>query len=82
MLQLYQAGNHAQALPIAEQALNKAQTEFGSNSAEAALSLNNLAMLYEARGEKDSADEVYARIRSMGHTKTAQQIEDRARSSQ
>jgi tetratricopeptide (TPR) repeat protein len=59
VLQLYKAGTFGQALPVAERALQKAETEFGKNSPETALSLNNLALLYKTQGKYDEAIRLY-----------------------
>jgi tetratricopeptide (TPR) repeat protein len=61
VLQLYQRGDTRQALPVAQKALEKAKLEFGDDSAETALSLNNLALIQKSEGRLDEATRLYER---------------------
>ncbi|MBI4748668.1 MAG: CHAT domain-containing protein [Acidobacteria bacterium] len=54
--ELYQAGKYDQALPVAQQALDKAEKIFGPEHALIAESLNNLAQVYKAKGEYTNAE--------------------------
>ena len=76
VLQLYQAGNPQKALPIAEKALQKAETEFGQNAPETALSLNNLALLYKKEGQYDKAIPLYERSLSIAEKVAGPRDED------
>ena len=61
VLQLYQAGDVDKARPVAQKALEKAETEFGRSAPETALSLNNLALIYKKQGKYDEATRLYER---------------------
>ncbi len=57
----YQAGRYAEAIPHFEKALALAEREFGPESPETALYLNNVGFLYQAQGRNDDAEPVYKR---------------------
>ncbi len=58
-LSLYQKREYAKAVPIAEKALQVAETTFGSDHPHVAASLNNLAALYQAQGRYADAEPLY-----------------------
>ncbi len=49
-MELYTQGRYQQALPFAEKALKLAEHEFGSDHPTSAMTLNNLAGLYDNQG--------------------------------
>lgn len=59
--QLSVGGRDAEALPLAEKALNLADKEYGAESGEKALSLNNLALIYKRQGDYEKAADLYRR---------------------
>ncbi len=61
VLRLYQAGDVEKARPIAQKALERAESEFGRSAPETALSLNNLALIYKEQGKYDEAAALYER---------------------
>ena len=54
-------GKYEEALPLARQAVEKAEQILGSDSPVLATSLNTLANLYHAKGEYDQAESQYRR---------------------
>lgn len=48
--QLYQQGKFAEAIPLAQESLRVAQASFGPEHPNVAVSLNDLALLYQAQG--------------------------------
>ena len=50
VVQLYQQGKYAEAIPIAQEQLRVAEATFGAQHPNVALSLNNLAVLYREQG--------------------------------
>jgi hypothetical protein len=48
---LYRAGRHDRAVVVARKALEVAEQNLGPDHPDVATSLNNLAVLYRARGE-------------------------------
>jgi len=59
--QLYGAGRYDEALPLAERALALREKALGAEHAAVAQSLNNVAMLYEAKGDYARAEPLYQR---------------------
>ncbi|MGG6295593.1 tetratricopeptide repeat protein [Leptolyngbya sp. AN02str] len=59
VVQLYQTGRSADAIPLAEQALVLRQQALGINHPLVATSLNILAVLYQTLGRYDEAEERY-----------------------
>ena len=59
--ELYQKKYYTKAIPIASRALSTAEKQFGPNSPETALSLNNLAMLYKKKKNYADAESLYKR---------------------
>ena len=47
VIQLYQKKYYTKAIPVAQQALDAAESDHGVNSPQTVLALNNLAMLYK-----------------------------------
>ena len=58
---LYQADRYAEAIPLAERALDIVEQQLGPNHLNTAQSLNNLARLYEATGRYEEAEPLYER---------------------
>src|SRR3972149_4631639 len=56
---LYQQGQYAEALMVAEEAVKVAEKTFGKDHPNTATSLNNLAKLYYAQGKYDEAEPRY-----------------------
>jgi len=48
---LYQQGRYAEAAKVAKEALKVAEATFGPDHLDVGVSLNNLALLYEAQGK-------------------------------
>ena len=46
---LYQKGMYTEAVPVAQEALNVAESIYGPEKPEVALSLNNLALIYKVQ---------------------------------
>jgi lipopolysaccharide biosynthesis regulator YciM len=61
VMELYEQGELSMGIKIAEQALELAEAIFPSPNSNLAASLNNLAGLYEAKGEYDRAEPFYQR---------------------
>ena len=59
--QLYQAGKHAEALPIAHRALEVAERRFGREHPAVGNALNELALLHKSRGQYSEAEPLYQR---------------------
>lgn len=59
--QLWQAGKHDQAVPLAQQALEKSEKIFGPEHLLAAKSLNILAVLYKHKSDYTRAEPLYER---------------------
>ncbi len=59
ILQLYNEGKYAEAIPIAINAKEAAKKEFGNSSGDYAMSLNNLTYLYQKMGNFTEAIPVY-----------------------
>ncbi|MBI4748669.1 MAG: tetratricopeptide repeat protein [Acidobacteria bacterium] len=58
---LRQAGKYDQALPLAQQVLDRAERIFGSEHLLVAGNLNTLAVLYRAKGDLAKAEPLYVR---------------------
>ena len=56
VLELYQQGKYAEAIPIAAEALKVAEAAFGPHDTRVATSLNNLAQLYSNQGRYGEAE--------------------------
>jgi CHAT domain-containing protein/Tfp pilus assembly protein PilF len=63
--QLYQQGKTQQALPLAQKALDLRKQVLGERHPDYALSLNNLAALYQAQGEYGKAEPLYRQARDI-----------------
>ena len=61
VIQLYQEGKHAEAVPIAEHALALAERQHGADHAEVGSTLHNLALLYRAQQRHADAEPLYQR---------------------
>jgi len=59
VVQLFQQGKYADAIPLAERALAIRRRLQGPNHPAVAISLNNLAALYEVMGAYDKAEPLY-----------------------
>ncbi len=59
VIQLYQQGKYAEAIPLAEQALAIRKKVLGDNHPDVAASLNNLAELYQSQGRYTEAEPLY-----------------------
>jgi CHAT domain-containing protein/F0F1-type ATP synthase beta subunit len=60
-VQLYQQGQYAAAIPLAERALAIREKVLGEEHSLVATSLNNLALLYQAQGNYSQAEPLYQR---------------------
>ncbi len=58
---LYQQGRYSEASNVAEEALKVAEETFGPNHLNVALSLNNLAVLYQDQGKYAEAEPLFKR---------------------
>ena len=61
VMKLYSAGDYTQGVIVAKRALQVAQQNDGPDHPNVALSLGNLAELYEAQGEYAKAEQLYKR---------------------
>ena len=61
VIQLYNQGKHAEAIGIAERALDLAERLYGADHLDVGQSLNNLAFLYDALGRYAEAEPLYQR---------------------
>ncbi len=61
VMKLYNSGDYTQGLKVAKHALQVAQQNDGPDHPNVALSLSNLAELYEAKSEYDKAESLYKR---------------------
>jgi CHAT domain-containing protein/tetratricopeptide (TPR) repeat protein len=61
VVKLYQNGRYADAIPIAERALEVAAKTIGPNDPRVATALNNLAELYRVQGKYSDAEPLYKR---------------------
>jgi tetratricopeptide (TPR) repeat protein len=58
---MYQKRYYTKAIPVAEKALSLAEKQYGPESPETALSLNNLGMLYKHKKMYSKAEPLYKR---------------------
>jgi CHAT domain-containing protein/Tfp pilus assembly protein PilF len=61
LVELYNAGRYADAIPIAQQVVAIAEKALGSDHPEVAATLNNLAVLYRNEGRYSDAEPLYER---------------------
>jgi CHAT domain-containing protein/endonuclease YncB( thermonuclease family) len=61
VIQLYQAGRYAEAVPLAQKVLAIREKALGPEHPDVAQALNNLAMLYQAQGDYGRAAPLYQR---------------------
>jgi CHAT domain-containing protein/Tfp pilus assembly protein PilF len=61
VIELYQAGKYAEAIPLAQQVLAIRENTLGPNDSAVATALNNLALLYHAQGRYADAEMLYRR---------------------
>ncbi len=66
-MRLQEAGQHAQAIPLAEQALTLAQAHYGPKNRSVGLALNLLGQLYTAEGKYDEAEAFLKRALDIYH---------------
>ena len=59
VIDMYQKKEYAQAVPVAQQARDAAESEYGAESRESVLAMNNLAMLYKKTGHTTAAGPLY-----------------------
>src|SRR5438128_2275379 len=59
IIDLYQKKEYAKAVPLAQQARDAAESEYGADSRESVLALNNLAMLYKKTDHLTAAGPLY-----------------------
>ncbi|MBE9107890.1 tetratricopeptide repeat protein [Nodosilinea sp. LEGE 07298] len=68
IVELYQQGRYAEAIPLAEQVLQLLETALGKTHPAVAASLNNLAFFYKAQGNYSAAAPFYERSLSIFET--------------
>ena len=68
VVELYQAGKYAEAIPIAERALTVADDRFGADSIQVGIELNNLAALYDKQGRSVEALPLLRRAQAIRET--------------
>jgi len=61
VVELYQQGKYAEAIPLAEKALAIREKVLGAEHPDVATSLNNLALLYKSQGNYSSSEPLYLR---------------------
>jgi len=66
-MRLKEAGQYAQAIPLAEQALTLAQAQYGPENRSVGLALNLLGQLYTAEGKYDEAEAFLKRALDIYH---------------
>jgi CHAT domain-containing protein/Tfp pilus assembly protein PilF len=64
-VKLYREGKYAEALPLAQSAVELAQKTVGADHPETATSLNNLAFLYESQGQYAKAEPLFLRAQAI-----------------
>lgn len=65
VIEMYQKKYYTKAIPTAQKALDVAESSFGPNSPETALSHNNLAMLYKKTKKYPAAEKSYLKSLSI-----------------
>jgi tetratricopeptide (TPR) repeat protein len=80
VMQLYQQGKHAEATPLAEQALAIRKRILGDRHLDVATSLNNLAALYDDQGRYAEAEPLYQRSLQIRETQLGKNHPDVATS--
>ncbi|MDB9313906.1 tetratricopeptide repeat protein, partial [Spirulina sp. CS-785/01] len=80
VIQLYQAGKYAEAIPLAEQILQIRRQVLGQEHPLVATSLNNLALLYESQGRYAEAEPLYRQALEMVKRLLGQEHPDVAQS--
>jgi tetratricopeptide (TPR) repeat protein len=64
--QLYEAGKYAEAVPLAQRAVELAEKQFGPEHPNVVTSLNNLAELYREQGRYAEAEPLQKRALAIG----------------
>ncbi|MGK7904999.1 MAG: tetratricopeptide repeat protein [Hormoscilla sp.] len=59
VMELYQQGNYGAAIPLAQQAVEIARQRWGDRHPKVAISLNNLALLYNEQSKDKEAEPLY-----------------------
>ena len=59
VIDLYQKKDYTKAVPVAQKARDAAEFEYGAESRESVLAVNNLAMLYKKTGRLPAAEPLY-----------------------
>ena len=59
VVELYQQGKYAEAIPLAEKVLAIREKVLGKEHPNVAISLNNLAVLYDSQGNYSKAEPLY-----------------------
>ncbi|GEM_PF-3522684 len=65
VIQMYQKKYYTRAIPVAQRALDVAESDHGSDSPQTVLALNNLAMLYKKTKKYKAAGPLYLRALSV-----------------
>jgi tetratricopeptide (TPR) repeat protein len=68
VIELYQQGRYAEAIPVAEKVLAIVEKALGPEHPHVALSLNNLAALYDSLGDYARAEPLFQRALSIAAT--------------
>ncbi len=61
VIHMYQKKMYTKAIPVAQKARDAAESEYGAESRESVLALNNLAMLYKKTKHYSAAEPLYKR---------------------
>lgn len=61
VIEMYQKKYYTKAIPVAQKALDVAESTYGSDSSQTVLALNNLAMLYKKTKKTSAAEKLYLR---------------------
>ena len=59
VIDMYQKKEYTKAIPVAQKARDAAESEYGAESRESVLAMNNLAMLYKKTGHTTAAGPLY-----------------------
>ncbi len=65
VIQMYQKKYYTKAIPVAQRALDAAESDHGALSPQTVLALNNLAMLYKKTKKYKAAEPLYLRALSI-----------------